>query len=114
MSRHPIIREDIFFEVKTNTAGTVKGRLSFTDGSKLEFAEYVVISGGKVNKVRYRYTWLLEDAVLTRWDNAPHHPELETYPHHKHEAERVWKCSEPSLASILDNIEKKLTSARTD
>ncbi len=59
----------------------MKGKLSFTDGSKLEFAEYVVISGGKVNKVRYRYTWLLEDAVLTRWDNAPHHPELETYPH---------------------------------
>ncbi|MHA1260537.1 MAG: toxin-antitoxin system TumE family protein [Candidatus Freyarchaeota archaeon] len=30
----------------------------------------------------YRYTWLLEDAVLTYWDNAPRHPELETYPPH--------------------------------
>ncbi|MGQ9723658.1 MAG: toxin-antitoxin system TumE family protein [Candidatus Jordarchaeum sp.] len=54
------------------------------------------------------------DAVLTRWDNAPHHSELETYPHHKHTATRVWKCSETSLASILEIIEKKLTSTRTD
>ncbi|MEX2723214.1 MAG: DUF6516 family protein [Candidatus Freyarchaeota archaeon] len=67
-----------------------------------------------MNKVRYRYTWLKGNAVLTRWDNAPHHPELETYPHHKHEDKRVWKCAEPSLASILEIVEKKLTSTRTD
>ncbi|MEX2723215.1 MAG: hypothetical protein Q6366_000155 [Candidatus Freyarchaeota archaeon] len=48
LSKHPIIiEEEIFFEAKTNTAGVVKGKLAFTDGSKLEFAEYIVVKEGK-------------------------------------------------------------------
>lgn len=33
----------------------------------------------------YSYYWLTSDNELKiGWDNAPHHTQLETFPHHKH------------------------------
>ncbi|OQY52061.1 MAG: hypothetical protein B6245_23930 [Desulfobacteraceae bacterium 4572_88] len=34
---------------------------------------------------RYNYYWLTSDNELRiGWDNAPHHRQLESFPHHKH------------------------------
>ncbi|MCL4424159.1 MAG: DUF6516 family protein [Firmicutes bacterium] len=42
----------------------------------------------------------------SRWDNAPHWPEIETYPHHKHvNIERnVLASSETDLKEVLSVI----------
>lgn len=108
ITRHPIIQgEDTSFELKTSSAGVVKGRLSFLGNSRLEFAEYVVIKEKRVRKIKYRYTWLDEKGeVLSRWDNAPHYREVSTFPHHKHGSKGVSGCREPSLEAILNEIEK--------
>jgi hypothetical protein len=66
-----------------------------------------------VKKARYRYSWLRGDEIVTRWDNSPHHPELETHPHHKHELGRFSECPEPSIDSLLESIEKNLTAKKT-
>ncbi len=34
--------------------------------------------------VEYSYQ-LFKDRPILRWDNAPHHPELENFPHHFHD-----------------------------
>lgn len=35
--------------------------------------------------VRYSYYWLdSQDRLKVGWDNAPHHTQLATFPHHKH------------------------------
>lgn len=47
--------------------------------------------------------------LIKRWDNAPHHPELDTFPHHLHEGDRVVSHSAlnalESLQHMLAQIE---------
>jgi hypothetical protein len=46
-----------------------------------------------------------------RYDNAPHHPEIITFPHHKHigSADRLAPADQPSLSQILIEIESWLS-----
>lgn len=41
-----------------------------------------------------------------RYDNAPHHPQIVTFPHHKHigPSDRLAPSDQPSLGQILTEI----------
>jgi hypothetical protein len=43
---------------------------------------------------------LVSDKALSRWDNEPHYPGLENFPHHYHEKEKIKK-------SLLEGIPEK-------
>jgi len=45
-----------------------------------------------------------------RYDNAPHHPELITYPHHKHigPTDRLAPADQPTLSLVLAEVESWL------
>ncbi|MGH2523179.1 MAG: toxin-antitoxin system TumE family protein [Anaerolineales bacterium] len=49
-----------------------------------------------------------------RYDNAPHHPEILTFPHHKHlgPEDRLAESTEPNLADVLAEIEGLLTASQ--
>ena len=65
----------------------VKAVLTFATGHELHLAEYVVIQGEQVQRTKYRYQLLTaEKKPLSRWDNAVHHREIPTFPHHWHDA----------------------------
>jgi hypothetical protein len=44
------------------------------------------------------------------YDNAPHHPEIVTHPHHKHvgPADRLAPADQPSLGQVLAEVESWL------
>lgn len=42
--------------------------------------------------------------MVFRYDNAPHHPELPSYPNHKHIKNIVTSSALPSLKEILNEI----------
>ena len=43
--------------------------------------------------------------IIFRYDNAPHHPELSSFPHHKHTYNgRVIPVEEPTLTDVLEEI----------
>ena len=42
------------------------------------------------------------------WDNRPHHPEIQTHPHHKHLEGKVYPLQNPSLRKFLDNVRQLL------
>lgn len=45
---------------------------------------------GGMAMTMYRHHWQDSSGrVIKRWDNAPHHPELDTFPHHLHEGDQV-------------------------
>jgi len=46
--------------------------------------------------------------MLIGWDNAPHHPELENFPHHKHINAKEIASYETSLESAMEVIRKLL------
>ena len=84
----------------------LRGTLVFIDGSTLHFLEYISIQGDRLERIVYRFHYATRDNKLVfRYDNAPHHPELETFPHHKHLASgRVVPSKEKSLVDVLEEI----------
>lgn len=48
--------------------------------------------------------------LIFRYDNAKHHPDVSTFPHHKHLPNGVIKSSEPSIGSILNEVEEYIVN----
>jgi hypothetical protein len=86
--------------------GLVRGRVYFWDESFLDLYEVVSTELGYPVRVSYAYTYLRESRRVFRYDNAPHHPEMITYPHHKHVSheDRLAPTDQPSLGQILAEI----------
>lgn len=54
---------------------------------------------------KYRYQYMDEKLLLIfRYDNAPHHREVKSFPHHKHVSNKVTDSKEPGLNDILLEI----------
>jgi hypothetical protein len=73
------------------------------DGTNLRVAEQWL--GDKLK--RYSYYWLSEDnQPKIGWDNAPHHTQLSTFPHHKHvSGKRIPEAAtETSLEDVMATI----------
>jgi hypothetical protein len=92
--------------------GLVRCRIFFWDNSFLDLYEVVSTEQGYPIKVHYAYTYVRGGERVFRYDNAPHHPEISTRPHHKHSGTRdtLAASSEPTLAQILNEIESLLGS----
>lgn len=87
--------------------GLLRFRLTWRDGSLLEMFELFHVTEGNVRITKYSFHW--QDAsgqLLKRWDNAGHHPELPTHPHHIHHVtEANVQPHEPITAeAVLDLI----------
>ncbi|HMF34887.1 MAG TPA: DUF6516 family protein [Candidatus Lokiarchaeia archaeon] len=73
------------------------------DGTELHILEFI-----SPTKVRYSYHWQNPDGTLIiRWDNAPHHPELRSFPNHKHNS-GVEESKVCTLQDAIEEIEKTL------
>ncbi len=80
--------------------GYIRGSIVFFDGSRLEFTEQLPPSRRK-----YRIHLMnADDQLLVRWDSAPHHQELSTYPFHKHTMRGVEVCKAVTVLEALDEI----------
>lgn len=83
--------------------GYIRGKVVFENGHSLEFTE--VVDTERAAKVRYRYQYMDEkQGLIFRYDNAPHHKEVESFPHHKHTSNKVTAGKEPSLLDVLLEI----------
>lgn len=103
---------EIEFDQIDATSGAVDGTLYFYDGSRLEFTERVSIQGRRPIKTVYRYQYIGADSAILRYDNAPHHPNLPNFPHHKHVGKERLSAIEPTLKQVLDEV-ASLLSAET-
>lgn len=83
----------------------LKGNLIFVDFSVLEIAIFVSESYGDLKIEKYRLHYMKRNGqMIFRYDNAPHHPELASYPHHKHTPDQVIPTTEPSLRNVIQEI----------
>jgi hypothetical protein len=93
---------------RTLYAGVIRGDLYFADGSRLHFRE-LVESNAEILRRMYAYHYQdASGALVFRYDDTPHHPALETHPHHKHDGSEpnVHSAEPPSLAGVLLEIER--------
>ena len=60
----------------------------------------------------YSYFWLTaENRLKIGWDNAPHHMQLASFPHHKHVGQKIDRQSsdETSLEEVMRVIIPQLS-----
>ena len=78
----------------------------------LDFSEYLIpAKNGTLEMVSYGYQWMDKDKnLIRRWDNAPHFPKLENFPHHIHvgEEKKVISGKPVNVLAVLDEIAASL------
>ena len=85
----------------------VEGQLKFPNASLLDFYEVISVHNKQIVKTRYAYHY--QDAsgqLIFRYDNAPHHPHVSTFPHHKHSGSVVESVQIPDFGDVLTEIEE--------
>lgn len=90
--------------------GLFRARVSFWDSSFLTIDEIIDTKPGYPEILRYSYTYLKGSEHIFRYDNAPHYPELPTFPHHKHVGpnEIPQASQKPTLNQVFKEIEDLL------
>ena len=90
-------------KVYNRKQGYIGGTIVFENGYRLDFIEVKDIE--VTGRAKYRYQCMDEhQALVFRYDNAPHHKHLQTFPHHKHTLSGVQDSSEPTLYDTLLEI----------
>ena len=96
----------ITFKEWTPYSGIIKGRIEFSDESELFFVE-VVDTRLTIEKLKYSFHYQKKDHLVFRYDNAPHHRQISSFPHHKHtEKDGVTSSTTPNIKHILNEIGK--------
>jgi hypothetical protein len=91
---------DIVDYKTTDNGYLLKARITFTDKRVLQVRELLSAQGRK-------YSYHLQDvdgAMVCRWDNSPKHPEVESFPHHYHEAGIAKASWDITLEDVLMRI----------
>ncbi len=101
-----IIETEIKKDRRSYHIGIVEGKIRFTDHSVLHFIEFVNVKN-VIEKYKSAYHFQNQELKLIfRYDMAPHHKGVNTFPHHKHlSPEHVVASSEPTLRQVLCEIE---------
>jgi len=84
---HPQIEHCLIVrEEAQGDMGLLRYRLTLRGGDLLEMFERFQVREGCAQVTKYSFHWQSgEGQVRKRWDNAAHHPEVPTRPHHMHD-----------------------------
>lgn len=70
----------------------------------LSISEALVVVDEQITAIDYRYHFQDgQNNLIFRYDNTPHFPDLSSFPHHKHLADRVISCNQPSIAMVIQD-----------
>lgn len=103
-----IVSYNVEFDVKSSTLILLHGTILFKDGSTLEFLELVKETDKGLERLKYRFQYTKGNKLIFRYDNAPHHREIETFPHHKHVGNKVLPSKEKNLLEVLKEVENTI------
>jgi hypothetical protein len=101
LKQHPlVVQTDVISEQMINAEGYIRLIAKFINGNELHVFEYRVVDDVQ------KYAYHLQNSggkLIFRYDNRARHPEIETFPHHKHLAEspEPKPSQKPSVKSLL-------------
>jgi len=108
------LASEIIAEIELLTASNpnlIRLRADLINSDKLHISE----AWDDETLIRYAYYWLKQnDELRIGWDNAPHHPEVSTHPHHKHieTQENIQTSDETNLEDVLRLIKTRLEAEK--
>lgn len=89
LSTPHVIQTNLLFDQISDQECYIKGKLTLTGGMELHIAEYV-LTEPDIKRLKYRFhLQTIDHQFIARWDNAPHHKDVETHPHHFHEPQNI-------------------------
>jgi hypothetical protein len=101
----------VISKIITTSEGKIKIRIRLKNTDLTDIFNYVKASDKNISIIRYGYHWQDKNGkLIKRWDNAPHHRELENFPHHVHYTEEmvVPLSVTPDFYNIIAEIEVAL------
>ena len=82
-------------------------RVRFPSGHMLELNEAVIVEEGQFMHLGYRYHFQdKQNNLVFRYDNTPHFPGVEGFPHHKHLSDKISGAAEPSILNVIQEARK--------
>ena len=104
LRRSPAVQQvQVIDFIDEATVKYLKCRAELVEGSTLHVNEFSI-----AGKNQYSYHWHdAQNHLLLRWDNAPHHSHLATFPHHRHEGGTVHESPRISISEALAEIETR-------
>ena len=111
LNNSPIIQEwTIVEESSLADRGHFRVRFVLTTGDFVEASEFFFVRGTNIEQHRYRYQWMnaTKTQLKRRWDNAPHFPEVTTFPHHVHieQEDQVFPSAMIGIAELIVTLEQ--------
>ena len=110
LARAPFVTAtSLSYEERPPSAALIKGSLLFTDGSQLDFKEFLVTQP-TLQVIKYAYNFRKGDECIFRYDNAndPAARNLKTFPSHKHIFSSILMAEKPSLEKVVQEIVSQL------
>jgi hypothetical protein len=102
--RESIVAFEVLEFFNTGDAQYYKLKIVFTNN-------YILYARELATAEENNYSFHLQDQshnFICRWDNAPHHRELSTYPHHFHINNKVYESFSVSLHDVITYIENEM------
>lgn len=105
LTASPIVKDiEILDEFITSVSGFLDCRVLLIDESELFVSEYFTVLKDRIKRDKYSYHLQKNDELIIRWDNAPHHRELSTFPDHVHRKDGVHESKEMTVEDILEEL----------
>ncbi len=84
----------------TGDAYVLKVRAELVNGWSLQYWEH-----GTSKTRRYSFHVLMGRKMVVRWDNAPHHPEVRSFPSHKHVGRTIDASKDMTIELVLEELQ---------
>ncbi len=95
-------------EILASNRANLRIRFRFINGCLLEINESITHQD-RLQHLSYRYHFQNESSELIfRYDNAPHFPDLPTFPNHKHLPNGVEAFDRPNVADVIKEAGKMI------
>jgi hypothetical protein len=104
--------EDVYVEryeeeILSSNRINLRIRVRFKTGDLFELNEAVIVEADQLERLNYRYHFQdRQNNLIFRYDNTPHFPDLENFPHHKHLSDNIISSQEPSVLEVIEEVVK--------
>ena len=104
------LEEPALLQAFDDHRGLFRARVFFWDTSHLTIDEVIDTEHGFPEILRYSYVYIKGNEHIFRYDNAPHYPDFDNFPHHKHLGpdETPEPSQQPRLNQVFAQIEEIL------
>jgi len=102
-----IKKKSVEFSLVSEEMGIIKGKIVFVNNYSLDFRELV-----SMEHTDYRFHFMNgNNRLIKRWDSAPHHKEISSFPFHLHTPEGVRACDKVNLIEVIDIIKAAMSKS---